>query len=380
MRVKTTGRRTVAPSLNVNVLRCLLLAYLACQCSPSPGAISKEASDYLNRALDVMRQDSVNRKQIDWRRLRSEARAYAKDAQTTQDTYPAIMYACRQLQDHSSSFQMPADTPASIRLRSYEVHNTSLPPAHGRQLTDGRPSPFLGSHAISLAMLTHNGRRYAYLVLRFYSNSQNGDPYPRMGHEWAEGLFRLVAEASRQGVQGWILDLRGGSAPGYPEPPLAGLQALLGNGKVLEYRGVNKNQAISVKDGAILDQGRFSAPYVVERIDERVDFSQQSAPVAILVDRGTQIMEETLAIAFEGRDKTYFIGERTTGRTDALSNTSLSDGAVLSVESWRVLDRRGFAYSEGVDPNLRVEDPPRDTPIVEDPAVAAAEKWLDSQK
>ena len=342
--------------------------------------MSKEASDYLNRALDVMQQDSVNRKEIDWRRLRSEARAYAKDAQTTQDTYPAIMYACRQLGDHSSSFQMPADTPASIRLRSYEVHNASLAPAHGRQLTDGKPSPFLGSHAISLTMLTHSGRRYAYLVLRFYSDYQNGDPYPRLGHERAEGLFRLVAEASRQGVQGWILDLRGGNAPGYPEPPLAGLQSLLGNGKVLEYRGVDKTQAISVKDGAILDQGRFAAPYVLERIDERVDFSQQSVPAAILIDRGTQIMEETLAIAFEGRDKTYFIGERTTGRTDALSNTSLSDGAVLSVESWRVLDRRGSAYSEGVDPNLHVEDPPKGTPTLEDPAVAAAEKWLDSQK
>ena len=71
-------------------------------------------------------------------------------------------------------------------------------------------------------------------------------------------------------------------------------------------------------------------------------------------------MEEMLAIALEGRDRTYFIGERTTGRTDALSNTSLSDGAVLSVESWRVLDRRGSAYSDMSTPICASKTHPRE--------------------
>jgi hypothetical protein len=66
-------------------------------------AISKTAAEYLDHALDLMQQHALHRREIDWQGLRKAAAGYAPAAQTAEDTYPAIVYACSQLKEAVST-------------------------------------------------------------------------------------------------------------------------------------------------------------------------------------------------------------------------------------------------------------------------------------
>jgi carboxyl-terminal processing protease len=258
---------------NARLLSGALLVIVAGQTGTGSGVMSQTAADYLNHALDLMQKHALHRKEIDWQRLRRAAIAYSKDAQTPSATYPAIVYACTQLKDHSSHLQQPVDTPVAIQIQSRTTEITAQQAAHGRRLTSTAPSPFLARQSFLLAMLKHGDRHYAYLVVPFSERFHTEYADPRLRHKWAEELYSLVSNASQQGVQGWILDLRGNTG-GYLAPMLAGLQPLLGNGEVLNFRGPDTKHTMSIKDGASLDQFGFGHTSTEERIDENVQLTQ----------------------------------------------------------------------------------------------------------
>lgn len=355
--------------------RFVLAAFITIQPVTSSAEMSAAASDYLNHALDLMQQHALHRKEIDWPQLRRAATAYAKDAQTPAETYPAITFACSQLKDHSSHLEEPNGTPIEIQRQSSSITMLAAKDAHGRKLTSDEPSPFADRGSFLLAMLQSEGRRYAYLVIPYSGDhpGQHSDPLRR--DKWGEDLFHLTNEAKRRGAEGWILDLRGNTG-GYLGPMLAGLQALLGNGTVLKLRGPDSKNTISIRNRAVLNHSGFARVSVEAQIDETAAPDEKNTPVVVLLDRGTRSAGESLAIAFEGRRRTLFLGERTAGLTDSGTYWDLSDGAVLSIMSERVYDRRGHDYPEGIQPETRVQDPQRVTKISDDPAVLSAEEWL----
>jgi len=57
--------------------------------TPTPG-MSAEARAYLDQALDLMQQHSINRTKVDWTELRRAAHSQAANALTPPDTYPGI--------------------------------------------------------------------------------------------------------------------------------------------------------------------------------------------------------------------------------------------------------------------------------------------------
>lgn len=66
---------------------------MASQSVSAAPVMSEAAVSYLNHVLDLMQKHALHRKEIDWKQLRNTARAYASGVQTTEDTYPAIVYA-----------------------------------------------------------------------------------------------------------------------------------------------------------------------------------------------------------------------------------------------------------------------------------------------
>jgi carboxyl-terminal processing protease len=337
--------------------------------------MSAAAADYLNHALDLMQQHALHRKEIDWPQLRRAATAYAKDANTPAETYPAITYACSQMKDHSSHLEEPNGTAIAIQRQTSSMEILAARDAHGRKLTSGEPSPFAGRSSFLLAMLQSGGRRYAYVVIPYSADLHAHYSDPQRRHQWGEDLFHLVTEGARRGAEGWILDLRG-NAGGYLGPMLTGVQTLLGDGTVLALRGPDAKNTISIKGGAVLNHAGFARVSVEGNIDETATPDGKNAPVVVLLDRGTQSAGESLAIAFEGRKRTLFLGERTAGLTDSGTFWDLSDGAVLSIMSERVYDRHGHDYPEGIEPETGVRDPKTIVKISDDPAVIAAEEWL----
>jgi hypothetical protein len=69
--------------------------------------MTPEALAYLNEALDYIEANSVLRDRIDWPTLRQQAVDLVADAQTVQDTYPAIEFTLQRLGDNHSFFHRP---------------------------------------------------------------------------------------------------------------------------------------------------------------------------------------------------------------------------------------------------------------------------------
>ncbi len=70
--------------------------------------ISSEASEYLDEALSIMQENSINRDRINWSALRAEVYAYAQGADSPSDTYDAIRFALGKLGDNHSFLITPS--------------------------------------------------------------------------------------------------------------------------------------------------------------------------------------------------------------------------------------------------------------------------------
>ena len=247
---------------------------------------------------------------------------------------------------------------------------------HGRPLTHRQSSPFLDRSSFVLTMLDRGGKRYAYIVIPFSASFHAEFREASLRHKWAaESLLGLVRKASQNGANGWILDIRGNRG-GYLAPMLAGLYSLLGDGNVLELHGPDSTNIWSIKGSKVVNRSGFQRVSVEEMTDETPQANEHDAPVVILLDRNTESAAESLAIAFQGRPRTLFIGERTAGLTTSGFYWDLSDGAVLSIMSQEVRDRRGRTYPEDIEPSIRVADPSTPTAISKDPAIRKGITWL----
>ena len=103
-------------------------------------------------------------------------------------------------------------------------------------------------------------------------------------------------------------------------------------------------------------------------------------PVAILIDEFTASSAEAVVIAFKGRSKTHFFGMPTRGVPTANSPIKLSDGAVLNLTVAVDADRTRKSYDSKIPPDTEVKTIWALLGTDDDAAIAAAVKWLKSQK
>ena len=261
----------------------------------------------------------------------------------------AIEYACTRLKDHGSRLYQPRSTPASIKKQSWTLQG-SQQAVHGRRLTSTSLSPFV------LAMLKPGDRA---LRLSRHPPSRGAhaeDLDPRRDHQSAEDIPSLITKAAQQGAAGWILDPRRTSSGVHVLSMLAGLQPLLGNGKMLTFQMSRARRTAWLENGALVEHFGCGSMQVDERLNE------PDAPVALLVDHGTDGAGEGLAIAFTGRRHTCLIGERTAGSNEWGHYQTLSDAAALLVIDSQIKDRQGRGYPKGLTPEVSPFPRPQQSP------------------
>jgi hypothetical protein len=134
-------------------------------------------------------------KEIDWLKVRSQASALAGGAQTTEEMYPAIAFACTQLKSETlSCLILPSNTSTSIVRQVDAVREAAEEAAHGRPLTRIEPSPFSAGRALTLNVFRTSDGDYAYLVIPFDTLFHTEYEDPRLRHKWAEQLFDVVSK------------------------------------------------------------------------------------------------------------------------------------------------------------------------------------------
>ena len=169
---------------------------------------------------------------------------------------------------------------------------------------------------------------------------------------FANALQGAISAADRDGLAGWIVDVRGNGG-GNMWPMLAGVGPVLGAGRVgyfVDALGAS-NAWEYREDGAWLGASLFQAvatPYRLRR---------ESPRVAVLVDGGTAGSGEAIAIAFQRRPETRSFGTATCGLTLVTQQVTMSDGALVFVATGAMADRTRFSYGSPIAPDEPVTDP-----------------------
>jgi C-terminal processing protease CtpA/Prc len=124
-----------------------------------------------------------------------------------------------------------------------------------------------------------------------------------------------------------------------------GLQALLGPAPYgySQYVG-GAEEPRTLADAPYMPMGNAA-------VDPHQRDLQGTAPVAVLIDRGTASSGEFTAMSFEGRPRARFFGEPTAGYLTINGHYNLPDGAFLAASIGWSTDRLHRTYRETIAPD-----------------------------
>jgi carboxyl-terminal processing protease len=361
-------KKSRAVTLRIIGPAALVLLLSAACAAQSGSAVPSTKSDpvaYLNRALDQMQQHALRSHTVDWPRLRAEALAKIRGADSTVATYDAIRFALASLGDHHSSLHL---TPP-LQALDAQRHSATAP---APKASGDNPnfSPYVGRYEPEGHIETRNGKQFALVVVTkcFPEND-------RQFVAFETNLQQIVRDLDNAHPSGWIVDLRG-NVGGNMWPMLAGIGPLLGEGDHLgEFFNTNGHSVWLYRNGvaAEVENGKLNAyPAVAGQ-----PYHLAGTPnVAVLIDRSTGSSGEAIAIAFRGREHTRSFGEHTEGVSTVNDVVQLSDGATLWLTIGVQADRAGKQYPDGISPDVTLPAATERLAPSLDQVVQAAEDWL----
>lgn len=324
---------------HVTVALAALVIATGCTAGPSaPGsAMSPEARAYLTAALDVMEENSLHKRELDWREMRENAFALGAKARTPAETYGAVRAALRDLGDGHSRFMTPEEAGAAL---SPSPEDSVLP--EGRLLPGG----------------------IGYLLLPPVASDTAAAAYVRQART-------VVRDLDGRGARGWIVDLRSNTG-GDMWGPLASVGRLLSDGDVGAFvEADGKRTAWTLQDGtpkAYLGTWGPAEP-----------LAHPDPPVAVLTGKRTASAAEAVTIAFRGQPRTRSFGRPTRGVPTANEAHRLTDGALIVLTQAREADRTGRIHEGPIPPDEELPDDARNPGNGQDGTLEAAIRWMSTQ-
>jgi hypothetical protein len=340
------------------------------------GAATPAAIAYVNHALGLMQQHSINTRKLDWTAIRNQTLAKAAGAQTTYDTYDAIRFAIKSLHDRHSFLQL-SDQLAKLDKASHE--RRGLPAFTAGSSEKWPPSPFIDRRVPEGHLLMIAGVRVAQIVV----------PMPPLGDDaqaqssiqsYANAVEEHIEALAKDNPRGWIIDLRG-NLGGNMWPMLAGIAPLLDAHEVGGFvDAYGKKSAWFIDtDGAGL-RNPDGSRQILSRVSGTVTFDGPPV-IAVLVDHGTASSGEAIGVALEGQPRTRFFGRPTHGQTTANEGFQLPDGANLVLATGLEADRTGKVYPSGITPDVVLPEQTELPSSAEtDQMLRAAAQWIASMQ
>lgn len=227
------------------------------------------------------------------------------------------------------------------------------------QVSPALKDPFRGKPVEIRTSMLENG--YGYILVPG-TNKHDG----RANQQYQDSLCSLDLE----NLKGLVIDLRlneGGSI----YPLFTGFNQLFGN-KTIGYTCNGKGKRISrlsVENGSY-----YYAKHRVASVFNRCRANKELR-IVVLTSPITASAGEMLAIAFKGRDRTLFIGEKTAGYITMVSEFNLGEG-YLGLSSSFMADRNGAVYDKHVLPDVEIVEGDNFLNLHEDAKVRAALQWL----
>ncbi|MCX7343450.1 MAG: S41 family peptidase [Proteobacteria bacterium] len=309
--------------------------------TPKTSSFSKEAEIYLREVLNIIKSNSLRSKNVDWKKVESEAFQLAAHAQKTSDTYPAINFILAQLKDGHSYLEEPLTKEKTVEKKK-EV----------QFLFDRTKGEMLPNKIGYILLPTFTGQELETL-------------------KYAAHVNTLIKSLAQHNPCGWIIDLRQNTG-GNMWPMLAGIGPLVGEGTLgffVDSEGKGLNWSYKNGDFIIGEAISLSLPHGALRT------MPDCPPVAVLIGPDTTSSGEAVAISFKNRPHTRFFGQKTAGLSTANQDFPLKDGAVLVLTVAVFADRSQNIYENGVIP----DEVTFDEKGQEDNSLKQALQWLLNQ-
>lgn len=313
------------------MLRSMVLFIAILASPPSDNALppSTAAQAYFDQALLLIKEHHRNTDKIDWPRIRIQANVLMAAANEPSDTYPAIRFILRSLDEQHSVLLEPKDIPGKV----------SDQPSRGYAKIPA---------SISMPSFRIIRNRYGYLALPKLNSL--GSDGALVAARYSDTSRRALLTMDKTNLCGFIIDLRNNSG-GNMWPMLLGLDPLLGTPPFGYFVRANKaKQAWTRASGNIFPSSDPITPSAPS-----FKLKHSLAPIAVLVGPQTISSGEMTAIALIGRPYTQVFGKPSAGFTTANNVYPLSDGAVLLITEAAVQDRTGRSYVGPIVPDQKFE-------------------------
>lgn len=279
---------------------------------------------YLEEAIAVMKENSINKGKIDWQKLSKEAMDSLKTKKTIKETYPIILNCLDKLEDNHSKFFKPEVV--KFYMKSYKENGVEFP--YPKDSLINEQIGYISVPAIG----SFNTRDWEMYVSNFY---------------------KKIKLLDSKNPKAWMIDLRSNEG-GMFSPMFKAIQPFLDRTRVIG----SKDNTGQISYYTVKKTNVFFGNSVIATINvPAITLKNKNIPIFILTNKETASSGEFVAASFVGQKNITIIGVNTQGLTSDNSEFKLSDGSFLVLTTGNVVDRNGKEYYEvgkGISPNIRV--------------------------
>jgi carboxyl-terminal processing protease len=331
-----------------NIIPFIILISLGI--SPAFGQ-SREVRFLIDTTITIMKNNAVNRDQVDWTKIEAAALSEAAGKENAYQLGPIFRMLFKSLNDFHGNISCWDST--------YKWHRPE--PEYSDSIkNEWKKGVFLQKEILP----DHIG----YLRVPYMSFAERGELDKK-----AQALNDSLCALLDQNVTGIVLDLRlnGGGAM---YPMMLGLEQLLHDGKIGSFEAKGHGNWIIKNNDFYLDT------MILTSIVPKCSIPNNNIPVAVLIGQGTGSSGEFLTIAFKKRANTVFIGSNTAGYVTTTSGYKINNGVWLMLSTGYGRDRQGQIYEQAISPEIYIDEPDSFNDIKKDKKVLAAIKWINEKK
>lgn len=284
--------------------------------------VPPSAERYGKDALATIGKNGIYSGSDGWKSTYEECLKMIENAESYEDTYPAIKKALS-----------VCGGKHSMLMTKSESQSTS------------------DSYDEVLPTVSLNGDIAVIKLPDFLGTAEAGQKYAKVAEDFIH--------ENRDKIKGVVLDLRGNTG-GDMGPMATAVSSLLPDGELMYYHYRSYDVPVTLKDGVISNAGTGGKSLYP---DEKL-----KVPVAILTDGMTASSGEALTLCFRGLEKVKTFGAPTAGYTSVNMLYSLYDGAQLYLTVAFDKARTGEIFKEtSIEPDVATDSP-----------LEAALEWLRS--
>lgn len=284
--------------------------------------VPPSAERYGKDALATIGKNGIYSGSDEWKSTYEECLKMIENAESYEDTYPAIKKALS-----------VCGGKHSILMTKSESQSTS------------------DSYDEVLPTVSLNGDIAVIKLPDFLGTAEAGRKYAKVAEDFIH--------ENRDKINGVVLDLRGNTG-GDMGPMATAVSSLLPDGELMYYHYRSYDVPVTLKDGVISNAGTGGKSLYP---DEKL-----KVPVAILTDDMTASSGEALTLCFRGLENTRTFGAPTAGYTSVNMLYNMYDGAQMYLTVAFDKARTGEIFKEtSIEPDVATDSP-----------LEAALEWLRS--